>query len=259
MLRVYLDRAYKRDPNDDVMCVALVVYKPAQYKQFVKIWNPMLKEWNADNFHATDFYGGWGEFKRNTEERQNHFLNDSKRIPRMIGKYVERVLVVSFKPTEFERVVPPLWKKTIGTSTHSQAVQLALISNGWWREDHYPKESFAYFMESGDEDEGEVVKTVELMRNDKRYGTGKVISVSSFTTVCKKEKVRGLEAADFVAWHWNKFYMDKVRIGDEETPRKDFAAFISVQKQDAVEFIFPTEERLKFYFSRIPEQILRGE
>ena len=51
----------------------------------------------------------------------------------------------------------------------------------------------------------------------------KVISVSSFTPV-NNEIARGLEAADFVAWHWNKHYRDKIRDSKGDESRKDFAA-----------------------------------
>lgn len=253
MLKVYLDLGYKPGKSDDVMCISAVVYKNKNYKRFVRQWEPMLKAWGASNFHATDFYNGCGEFVRDTNEKLHLFDYDSKRIPNMIGKYIERVLLVSFKPKEFSSVVPEFWRKTVGESMHSQAVQLALISNGYWLEDHYPNESFAYFMESGDDDQGEVEKAVERMRSDHVNGTSRVIAVSSFTPVCKKLRVRGIEAADFAAWHWNKYYMDKVRIGDGDNPRKDFAAFIASQK---IQFIFPTDDRLKYYFSRISKETL---
>lgn len=58
----------------------------------------MLKAWGATAFHATDFYSGAKEFKRNTVERKRLFEEDSKRIPRMIGACVQRILIVSFKP-----------------------------------------------------------------------------------------------------------------------------------------------------------------
>ena len=101
----------------------------------------------------------------------------------------------------------PGWVEYFGNSVHSQAVQLCLIANGYWRHGKCRGESFAYFMESGDEDQGEVVKTVERMRHDTKRGTAQVIRVSAFTPV-DKGMARGLEAADFVAWHWNKYYMD---------------------------------------------------
>jgi hypothetical protein len=258
MLKVYMDMGEKTDENDGVLTVASVIYQREKYKRFRREWNAMLKPWGASAFHATDFYPGGGEFKRDTDERKQLFRDDSKRIPKMVGKYARRITFVSFRPEEFKQVAPPDWKKHFGTSFHSQAVQLLLISNGWWRYEVYPRKSFAYFMESGDKDEGQIVNTIELMRQDRINGTGHVIAVSSFSTVDKgKLSARGLEAADFVAWHWNKHYMDKIREGQNDKPRKDFEAFLHAA--GTVNHIFATGERLKYIFSLVPAEVLKGK
>jgi hypothetical protein len=167
----------------------------------------------------------------------------------MIGEHVKRILIVSFRPEEFNQVAPPGWREQFGTSIHSQAVQLCLIANGYWRRENCRSESFAYLMESGDEDEGEIVKTVERMRHDKERGTAELIKVCSFTPV-NKGMARGLEAADFAAWHWNKYYMDKMRTGNATDPRKDFAALVSAS-HEKVDYIFATEEKLEDFFSLV--------
>src|SRR6266850_2972718 len=217
MLKVYLDLGAKKDVADSVMCVAAVIFKVTPYKQFIRPWNRMLGAWGASAFHATDFYNGAEEFKRDTPRREHLFAVDSKRIPRMVGENVERISIVSYRPEEFNQVASPEWKEKFGTSVHSQAMQLCLIANGWWRKEKCPSESFAYFMETGDTDEGEVLKSVERMRHDTQTGTGSVIGVKSFTPL-DKGMARGLEAADFVAWQWNKYYMDKIRTGKELNP-----------------------------------------
>lgn len=245
MLKTYLDLGEKEDATDDVMCVAAITFKPTPYKQFVRSWNPMLDAWGASAFHATDFYNGAEEFVRKTPERKCLYDEDSKRIPTMIGKYIQRAVLISFRPQEFLDVAPQEWKNKFGVNVHSHAVQLCLFSNGWWRFGKCRHESFAYFMESGDTDEGQVVKDVERMRNDPE--TSKVIKVSSFTSA-QKGIARGLEAADFAAWHWNKYYMDKVRTGRQMEPRKDFAAFANIT-QGKLQYIFATGDKLKYFFS----------
>jgi hypothetical protein len=252
MLKSYLDLGAKTNANDGVMCVASVVFKPTPYKQFVRPWNRMLKAWDAEAFHATDFYTGTKEFKRNTPERQQLFAEDSRRIPKLIGQNVERILLVSFKPDEFSRVATPAWKEKFGTSVHSHAVQLCLIANGWWRHEKCPSESFAYFMESGDRDESQVLDSVERMRLSKQ--TGPIVKAVSFDTI-EKGVARGNEAADFAAWHWNKYYMDKMRLGQEANPRKDFAALVTAS-HEKVDYIFATGAYLQYFFSLVPADIL---
>jgi hypothetical protein len=143
----------------------------------------MLRRWKASCFHATDFYNGAKEFKRNTSERERLFEADSRLIPELIGEHIQRMLLVAFRPAEFMRKVPPHWRDRLGTSIHSQAVQLCLISNGYWLAENHRRDSFAYFMESGDADQGEVTKSVEKMRQD--LACAPVINMASFTTVEK--------------------------------------------------------------------------
>ena len=246
MLKVYMDRAAKRDAKDEVMCVACVMFKPTAYKQFVRSWNRMLKAWGAKAFHARDFYPGAREFKRDTPKRQQLYEEDSRRIPQMIAKCISRILVISFRPSEFLQVAPGKWKEVVGTSLHSQAAQICLLSNGdWLKEKRLPHESFAYFMESGDEDEAEVLRSVAIMRKHEK--TAQHIKVASFTSV-DKGQARGLEAADCVAWHWNKYYMDSERTGSVRRPRKDFL-FIAETARGRCDCIFATGEDLKILFS----------
>ncbi len=256
MLKVYMDRAAKRDANDEVMCVACVVFKPTACKQFVRPWNRMLKAWGAKAFHARDFYPGTREFKRDTPKRQLLYEEDSRRIPQMIAKSISRILVISFRPTEFLQVAPEKWKEVVGTSLHSQAAQICLLSNGdWLKEKRLPHESFAYFMESGDEDEAEVLRSVAIMRKHEK--TARHIKVASFTTI-DKGQARGLEAADCVAWHWNKYYMDTERAERTRPTRKDFLSLVDLAKGKS-QVIFATGDDLKYLFSLFPPEKLEAE
>jgi hypothetical protein len=231
MLKVYLDVGRKPDPQktEEISCVVATVFKPVAYKQFVRPWNRMLKKWNANAFHATDFYPGGGEFERTTEERKEWHDADSRAIPSMIGKRLTRVTAMSFLTEEFKRVA---------------SVQLCMISLGYWLKDTSSTERFEYFQESGDEGQGAINHVVEKFRTDPEMGPH--VRIASFKTVAKGT-ARGLEASDFVAWHWNKHYMDRIRKG-EMAPRKDFAAFMKIA-EDKVSTAFVSGEKLKYFFS----------
>jgi len=252
MLKAYLDRGFKQNATSGVMCVASVIFKPTHYKQFVRPWNRMLDAWGASSFHATDFYTGAEEFKRDTPKRKLLFEDDSRRIPKMVGEHVARVLMVAFNPGEFDSVASPEWKAKFGTSVHSHAVQLVLIANGWWRYQYCPSQSLAYVMESGDEDEHEVSETIARMRQDE--ATSEITRISSFVTA-GKGVARGTEAADFAAWHWNKYYLDKFLTGQEMNPRKDLRAFVYAAK-GKVDYIDATGAMLKYFFSLVPPEFL---
>lgn len=253
MLKTYLDLGAKKDSSDGVMCVASVIFKPTPYKQFVRAWNPMVNAWGAKALHATDFYNGGEEFKRDTAAKKELFEQQCRIIPNLIGHKARRILLVSFRPDEYLRVAPQQWKDFFGTSVHSIAVQLALISNGYWRQSRGPLERFAYFMESGDPGDAEIARTVAKMRNDTITGTSQHIRVGSFTTI-EKGRARGLEAADFSAWHWNKHYMDKLRKGQEMNPRKDFEALVN-SANGKLTSLFATGEKLALLFSLSRERL----
>jgi len=251
MLKVYLDRGYKEDGTDAVVAVAAVVFRPVAYKQFVRPWNRLLRGWTASAFHSTDFYPGAQEFKRGTQAKKDRFDRDSKIVPRLIRENTKYILVVAARPQEFLKEAPDSWKNTFGTNIHAIGIQTLLITMGWWAEDNCYNEKFAYFRESGDKDDGEVARSVEAMRTG-HPDTARLIRISSFAHV-QKGIERGTEAADCVAWHWNKWYMDKARRGKEQEPRKDFAELVGSQK-DKFGYIFLTGDRLKFFFTLKPRE-----
>jgi hypothetical protein len=248
MLKAYLDRAAKKGAKDEVMCVACVMFKPVAYSQFLRSWNRMLGEWGASYFHAKEFFPGTGQFRRDTPQRQQLFEKHSRQIPEIISRSIARIMVVSFRPQEFLAVASPEWKKQIGTCLHSQATQICLLINGdWLMEDNLKGESFAYFMESGDEDEAEVLRAVQAMRAHEK--TARHINAKSFTTV-DKGQARGLEAADYVAWQWNKYYIESDSWTDRSRwVRKDFLSLIDGPARSKCKLIFGTGDDLKYYFS----------
>jgi hypothetical protein len=81
--------------------------------------------------------------------------------------------------------------------------------------------------------------------------TGPHIQVKSFTTI-DKGSARGLEAADFLAWHWNKYYMDKFRLGKEHEVRKDFAAMIQAAENKVYASLI-VGDKLKRLLDNAPE------
>ena len=251
MMKVYLDRGAKSDSDDSIVSVASAIFKPLGYKRFVRPWNRMLRGWAASAFHATDFYNGAKEFERDTLAKKERFDSDSKQLPKFVGENVQRILVVATRPEEFLKEAPERWRNLFGTNVHSIGVQMILIALGWWAEAHHFNERFAYFRESGDEDDAEVSSTVERMRRDD-VDTARLIRVASFAHV-EKGADRGTEAADFISWHWNKWYMDKFRKGKPQEPRKDFRALVDIT-EGRFKYIFLTGAYLKFFFSLKPPE-----
>jgi hypothetical protein len=251
MFKAYLDRGQKASPTDEVMCVACTVFKPAKYKQFVRPWERMLDRWNAEAFHATDFYPGGGEFQRDTPEKQKWFAEDCKAIPSLVGENVTRVMAVAFRPREFARKAPLEWKERFGVDTHAMGAQLCLVMNGWWLRDKHPTEYFTYTREAGDEGEAAVDVSVNRLWHDPEYGP--LVRIKSYSKV-DKGMARGTEAADFVAWHWNKHAVERLDKGIE--PRKDFAAFARLtESQGKVQTAFVTGPKLDIFLETMQRAV----
>jgi hypothetical protein len=248
MLKVYLDRGEKTDhiarDGDAIMTVSATVFKPSGYKQFVRPWNRMLKAWGATSFHATDFYPGALEFKRDTQKKMGLFEKDSLRLPTLVAEHLHRVIVVAFRPNEFIQMASQKWRNYFGNNTHSAAVQMCMFYLGYWRAKNCPSVSFAYFHESGDPDEAKVSQAIARLRSYKEYES--MLRICSFTMV-DKGVARGLEASDFVSWHWNKHYVDKIKHGNA-VPRKDFAAFAKLTDRKTTS-AFVTGDKLTEFFA----------
>lgn len=113
MLKGYIDRGARQS---GLMCVSAVLFKPTPYKQFCRTWRPFLKRWGADAFHATDFYNGAGDFRRENASGGKEvgldaqFHADCRLIPRVVSSNMTLACVVSFDEAEFKRVAPQQWQ-----------------------------------------------------------------------------------------------------------------------------------------------------
>lgn len=244
MIKVYCDRGAKIGVDGGVVSVAFVAFRRTEYLRFCRQWKRLLRPWSARAFHATDFYVGAGAFIRESPEQARRFEEDSRSIPATIGQHATYVLVVSFRPDEVRRVAPRDWQLRFGTSWHALSIQLGLIAMGWWARERGYCAGFEYFMESGDEDEPRVLADVGRMRVE-HAETSRHVQVKCFTPIAKGS-APGLEAADFVAWHWNKHYIDRIRTS--RPPRRDFAAFLSVV-QEKIDIVFLEGRILRLFLS----------
>ena len=225
MLKAYLDRGAK-DGAGRVVTMAGAVFWPYFYDQFLHEWQPFLDGWQAKAFHATDFYSGAPPFdwKRpdgtvDPERRARH-LSDSKRIPDMIGSYVEQLFVVCFREEELETVAPEAWRTLFG-NVHRVAAQMIAQSIGYWARRTNQNGEIAYFYELGDGDDAYVADG--LLSTFRAPEQRKHARMAATPIGVEKGKAHGLEVADFLAWHWNKFAVDTMAaVGKNPRPlRKD--------------------------------------
>ena len=123
-----------------------------------------------------------------------------------------------------------------------------MIAIGWWAKDVRHFDGFAYFLESGDDSEAHVGTVIADMKKDPAIGPH--IQCRSHTFV-DKGQAKGLETADMVAWHWNKYYVDHLSAANQRDIRKDFAKLLRISA-DRIHLYFPTKEKLRFFLSLDP-------
>jgi hypothetical protein len=223
MLKVYLDRGSRTDAQG-VMSVAGALFWPFFYEQFLHVWRPFLDGWNADAFHATDFYPGGGKFKRHTPERKALFNRDSQRLgAELIAPYVKQLFVVAFRADEYQAVAPPEWRARFG-SVHKVAAEMMTQSIGRWANSSDHDGDIVYFYENGngpdDEDFERGLQLTWKNHVSRAYGRMAATPIG-----VDKGKAHGLEVADLLSWHWNKYDAETRQLRRRE-PRRDMRALM---------------------------------
>lgn len=157
MLKAYLDRARRKEAGG-IMSVAAAVFDPATYDFFLHEWQPILSAWNADAFHATDFYPGAGQFRRKRRDGNidpalvEQYQRHSREIPAIIGRWVEKLFVLSFFEGEYQSIAPEPWRERFG-GVHRVGAQLMLGGIGFWANKTNYQGEIEYFYETGDDEE----------------------------------------------------------------------------------------------------------
>lgn len=230
MLKAYLDRGARTEAGR-VMCVGAALFESFHYDRFLHEWQPILTEWGATAFHATDFYPGGGEFKRTRPDgtidpalKARHD-RQSREIPVIVGTHVHQLFVITFHEDEYEAIAPKAWRDRFG-NVHRIAAQLMAGSIGHWANREPYDGEIAYFYETGDEDEAAVDDALRGLykRPDQRAHT----RMASTPIGVDKGKARGLEVADFLAWQWNKYVAESMPPNRKRPIRKDIQLLMDV-------------------------------
>jgi hypothetical protein len=233
--------------------LAAALFWPFHYERFVHDWERFLEGWGAKAFHAKEFYPGAGPFwwKRQdgtveVERRERH-RHDSKRIPDMIAPHVRQLFVVSFREDEYEAVAPLAWRRRYG-GVHRVAAQMMAQSVGFWARRVRHEGEISYICESGDGVDRQVHNGLRAVYRQPR--ARQHARMASSPVEVKKGDARGLEVADFVAWHWNKYVAETVFATSARRPvRKDIERLLELLhlKGEQIDIRFFTRDRLQAF------------
>ncbi len=209
MLQAYFDESGTHE-GSRVMCVSGYVFASSQAKKFTREWNKFLAANDIEYFRMSQCAGGHGPFKKFSTKQRESLVKQAVEI---IVSRISAGFVCSISEEDYLSVVSKGWLKKYG-SAYTILLQWCLASVGYWLDKGSYSGPVAYFFESGHRNQGEANK--KKVSEQYRY--------CSHTFAGKRLAVP-LQAADFLAWEWCKFwretYLDKARY-----PRLSFARVI---------------------------------
>jgi len=96
---------------------------------------------------------------------------------------------------------------------------------GWWADKTSYDGEIAYFYETGDDEEADIKHALDDLWKDpvKRKGA----RMATTPIGVEKGKAHGLEVADFLAWHWNKWWLETL-ITQKRSIRQDIQALMKL-------------------------------
>ena len=125
----------------------------------------------------------------------------AKGLPALVDNYSYQFVTATLKEDEFNAVAPTAWRDVFG-SLHGVAAQMCAGAIGHWANKRGYHGPIAYFFEAGDDDQTDVDN--RFLALSRKPTQKKHIRYHSHSFV-EKGGARGLEAADYFAWQWNKF------------------------------------------------------
>jgi hypothetical protein len=215
-----------------IMCVAAALFEAFPYDLFLHEWQPILDEWGAPAFHATDFYPGGGKYfwrKRKGEqhpepERAARYERHCREIPQIIARHVRQLFIITIRPSEYEAIAPATWRARFG-GPHRVVAQMMVAKCGWWADKTGYDGEIAYFYETGDDEGAQVEDALDKLWDDpvkRKHGRMAATPIG-----VPKGRARGLEVADFLAWHWNKWWVETL-IEKERPIRTDIQTLMEL-------------------------------
>ena len=252
LTKFFADRGEK---EGRVISVGGALFRPVQHAVFESQLKPLLKEWPADSFHSADFYPGGGDFWRKDKNnvtdprRQALFEKQSVLIQNLMASHVHKFFISTFRPLEYERVAPLWFRKKFG-GAHTVAMQLMAGQVGHWANESNFEGDIVYFFETGDPETAAIEKALRRSYSDPKQREH--CRMASTPIGIDKTKARGLDAADYIAWHWNRDFAERLDSPTPRNQRKDTGAFLKklALRKESVDVKLFTNGSLKYFLNQ---------
>jgi hypothetical protein len=193
LLTGYFDESVRLKASDPIT-VAGYVFKPNNYRQFVRRWKRLRQSaGNVPFIHMTDLFAGEGHFDGIPIARRAEVFAHAVE---MINDHMTCGVGICFLQSEFEAVAPPDWAQRSG-SIYTAVCQLTMEAAGSWFDEHRRHDSINYVFEDGYKFQHEAEAVINAIGADE--GARKVCHYNSHRFASKADAV-GLQAADILAW-----------------------------------------------------------
>jgi hypothetical protein len=196
MLRAYFDESGTHE-GAPALIVAGYLFEPESCVTLEREWSAALCGAGVSVFHAKDSAHFLGEFKgMSREERDSLYVG----LLGLIKRHVVLGVAVSVPQDVFDRLKPKGWEAKFG-GAYAVCATLCLQAVGRWCRENSPDERVAYFFEAGHESAAEANRFMQhvvrhpFLAEEYRY--------NSHTFIPKRDAIP-LQAADILAWGWNK-------------------------------------------------------
>jgi hypothetical protein len=222
MMEAYFDESGTHD-GSPVLCVGGFVIDSSSARELDQKWGEMLLQYGLPFFHMTDCAGGYPPFDQLSKQGCIDVATDAIQL---IRKLISGGIMTSIYPSDFKDYAPD--HEWIG-SAYSFCVHICLTGVQNWANRRGCVDDFAYIFEAGHASQSESNRIMNKifsspqLRQRQRY-------VSH--TFADKMKVKLLQAADLITWHWyteNKRKLEGVR----RNMRKDTTALMSFTESGA--------------------------
>jgi hypothetical protein len=166
-------------------------------------------------------------------------------LPSLIEPYVRKLFVVAFQKDEYEAVAPRLWRQRYG-DVNSVAAQMICQSVGFWAQRENHEGEITYICEDGGGPDDQQMHAA-LRRVYKNPKSRNHARMAGPPVGVEKGNARGLEVADFLSWHWNKYHTETRTAEKPRAMRKDIRALMELleMRHEKIDVRLFTGDRLR--------------
>ncbi len=218
MLEAYFDESGTH-AGSPVMCVAGYLLSAEQALHLDREWAETLTEFGVSCFHMADCAHSVEEFSGMDPRKRKDLL---VRLIGIIKRRVEIGIAVSISETDFGRIDAPKWKRGGPYSLAALQVLAAVVS---WADTYSYKGKISYFFESGHKHQSHTNKAIDMLRARDQEGGVNYLRYHTHTFAGKCD-LRPLQAADLLAYEWQKELRRLNMPSKQKTMRRSFQSLL---------------------------------